>query len=114
MELLYISFIADRNAHRVSIEAYRRYVIYTHTRLTIVRQLALETLSTHRGHALTRLSLDAIMRIARGVFRPDTMRTGVSTICLGPPKRGNGWMDAWNNCGEGRISRGRDVSRGFV
>jgi len=68
-ELFYINFIVvNRIVLRSKHSGDTVFIVYTHTRLAIVRQLALETSATHRGHALTRLSLDAIMRIAHGFF----------------------------------------------
>lgn len=86
------------------------FTVHTHTRLAIMRQLALETSATHRGHALTRLSLDAIMRIAHGFFAPAQCVWGFRQYVWGHRNEAmDGWMAGWLS---GIIAG--SVSRGFV
>lgn len=96
-ELLYISFIVvDRVAPRSKRNGDAVFTVHTHTRLAIVRQLALETSATHRGHALTRLSLDAIMRIAHGFFAPAQCVRGFRQYVWGHRNEAmDGWMAGW-------------------
>jgi len=116
-ELFYINFIV---VDRVVLETGDIvFIVYTHTRLAIVRQLALETSATHRGHALTRLSLDAIMRIAHGFFAPAQCIRGFWQYVWDHRNEAiDGWMDGWlagTIAGSVSLSlQGRGVAQGFV
>jgi len=94
-ELFYINFIVvDRIVLRSKHSGDIVFIVYTHTRLAIVRQLVLETSATHRGHALTRLSLDAIMRIAHGFFAPAQCTRGFRQYVWDHRNEAiDGWMD---------------------